>query len=242
MIYTTILHEVRENFDLSFTEYILADLITLRANNPEHWCFQSRTSMSKELGITTRQINKCLAVLVEKGVVERNENNPQLVRPSKVWINAISSKEQNSTTPEQKFTPPEQKDRVTPEQKFPEPLNKSSDINNQLNNLKEITNEKERKKKFSPPKLNEVEEYFYLKGLRGDQIIIEAEKFYNFYEANGWKVGKNKMQKWKAAGTGWLSRMKEFNSSKQLSKEQQRQVNNHQAMRESFENEMMKIK
>lgn len=34
----------------------------------------------------------------------------------------------------------------------------------------------------------------------------EADKFFNFYESNGWKVGKNPMKNWKAAASGWLSR------------------------------------
>ena len=33
----------------------------------------------------------------------------------------------------------------------------------------------------------------------------EAERFYNFYESNGWRVGKNKMKKWKAAAANWIS-------------------------------------
>ena len=33
-----------------------------------------------------------------------------------------------------------------------------------------------------------------------------ADRFYNFYESKGWKVGKEKMKDWKAAIRGWLSR------------------------------------
>ena len=33
-----------------------------------------------------------------------------------------------------------------------------------------------------------------------------ADRFYNFYESKGWKVGKEKMKDWKAALRGWLSR------------------------------------
>ena len=33
-----------------------------------------------------------------------------------------------------------------------------------------------------------------------------ANRFYNFYESKGWKVGKEKMKDWKAAIRGWLSR------------------------------------
>jgi len=38
----------------------------------------------------------------------------------------------------------------------------------------------------------------------------EAEKFFNFYESNGWKVGKNPMKNWRAAASGWISRNNDF--------------------------------
>lgn len=72
--------------------------------------------------------------------------------------------------------------------------------------LKILIDEKKRKKKWTPPSFEEVELEFIERG----STSTEARKFYNYYEANGWKVGKNKMQKWKAAVAGWLSRSKEF--------------------------------
>ena len=34
----------------------------------------------------------------------------------------------------------------------------------------------------------------------------QAILFYNYYESINWKVGRNPMQKWKSAATGWLKR------------------------------------
>jgi hypothetical protein len=31
-----------------------------------------------------------------------------------------------------------------------------------------------------------------------------AERFYNYYQANGWKVGKNAMKDWQAAARNWI--------------------------------------
>ncbi len=33
-----------------------------------------------------------------------------------------------------------------------------------------------------------------------------GERFFNYYESNGWRVGKNQMRKWKAAASGWITR------------------------------------
>lgn len=38
----------------------------------------------------------------------------------------------------------------------------------------------------------------------------ECEKFYNHYQANGWRVGKNPMKDWRAAAAGWILRSKEY--------------------------------
>ncbi len=32
---------------------------------------------------------------------------------------------------------------------------------------------------------------------------VDPQKFYDYYESNGWKVGKNKMKDWKAAFRNW---------------------------------------
>ena len=39
--------------------------------------------------------------------------------------------------------------------------------------------------------------------------LPEVDKFLNYYESNGWKVGKNPMKSWSAAMKGWLSRLGE---------------------------------
>lgn len=43
---------------------------------------------------------------------------------------------------------------------------------------------------------------------------IEAQKFYNHYQSNGWLVGgKSKMKDWKAAARNWLLNSQKFNSN-----------------------------
>ena len=55
------------------------------------------------------------------------------------------------------------------------------------------------KKKTARPTLEEVKEYASEKA-RPE----EAEPFYDFYESNGWKVGKNPMRDWQASFRNWL--------------------------------------
>jgi uncharacterized protein YdaU (DUF1376 family) len=37
--------------------------------------------------------------------------------------------------------------------------------------------------------------------------LPEVDKFFNYYESNGWKVGKNSMKSWTATLKSWLSRI-----------------------------------
>jgi hypothetical protein len=42
----------------------------------------------------------------------------------------------------------------------------------------------------------------------------EVEKFQSHYESNGWRVGKNKMKNWRAAMSGWKTRVDEYNAKR----------------------------
>lgn len=65
-------------------------------------------------------------------------------------------------------------------------------------------------KKFSPPDVETVKNYFAEKGGTEAQAI----RFHAYYESNGWKVGRNPMKNWKAAVTGWISRDREQQPNK----------------------------
>lgn len=56
-------------------------------------------------------------------------------------------------------------------------------------------------KRFIQPEVSEIANYMIEKGANDTG---EAHKFRDFYESNGWKVGKNKMKCWKAAVRNWL--------------------------------------
>jgi hypothetical protein len=63
-------------------------------------------------------------------------------------------------------------------------------------------------KSFKVPELNAVIDYFTEKEHMG-----EAEKFFNYYESNGWKVGKNPMKNWKAAANNWINNSSKYNQN-----------------------------
>lgn len=58
---------------------------------------------------------------------------------------------------------------------------------------------------FQKPTEEEIKLHFSKAGLP----MIEAEKFFNHYESNGWLVGRNPMKSWTAAATNWKKNFEE---------------------------------
>ncbi len=68
-------------------------------------------------------------------------------------------------------------------------------------------NQKNVKERFIAPDIVQIKSYF----LEKESAIIEAEKFHNYFESNGWLVGgKTKMKDWKAAARNWMLNIKQF--------------------------------
>lgn len=68
---------------------------------------------------------------------------------------------------------------------------------------KDKDKDKETKAKKAVPSLDEVKAYIAEKGYN-----LDAEEFFYYYEANGWKVGKNPMKSWRAAVSTWAAKRK----------------------------------
>lgn len=61
---------------------------------------------------------------------------------------------------------------------------------------------------FIPPILKEIQEYFQEK----NKPEIEAEKFFNYFEAKGWKIGdRSPMKNWRAAANNWIINYEKYN-------------------------------
>ena len=66
---------------------------------------------------------------------------------------------------------------------------------------RETRNEKREYGRFAPPAIEDIKQYC----LERDNDI-DAEQFFNFYQAKNWMIGKNKMKDWKAAVITWEKR------------------------------------
>lgn len=75
---------------------------------------------------------------------------------------------------------------------------------NPIQSLEEGEKTKRKEKRFVPPTLEEVQAY-----ITENNYIIDAQKFIDYYQSNGWIVGKTKMKDWKATVRGWERREQE---------------------------------
>ena len=67
----------------------------------------------------------------------------------------------------------------------------------------EIQQEKPKRKNFVKPTVEEIAAYCKEKNYN-----INAQQFFNYYESNGWKIGRNAMKSWQAAVQNWNTRDK----------------------------------
>ncbi len=153
-------------------------------------CFPSQKRLAEECGMSKSAVNKHLDELEKKELIKRTQRQKK------------DSNEKDSTLYEVLIGSPSE--RVpTPPQGVPSTLESVDVLHQRDSNQKQLNqNQEPKKEKFIPPSLEEVKSYFSEKG----ELTKEAELFFNYYESNGWMVGKNKMRKWKAAANNWITK------------------------------------
>ena len=72
---------------------------------------------------------------------------------------------------------------------------------NDNDNVNEKEKEVKRKSAFAPPTIDDVRSYCFERG-----NAVDPQRFVDYYESNGWKVGRNPMKDWKAAVRTWEQR------------------------------------
>lgn len=69
--------------------------------------------------------------------------------------------------------------------------------------MQEIQQEKPKRKNFVKPTVEEIEAF-----CKEKKYTVNAQQFFNYYESNGWKIGRNAMKSWQAAVQNWNTRDK----------------------------------
>ncbi len=101
---------------------------------------------------------------------------------------------------------------------------------------------------FTRPTENEVYnfmgEYSVLKHMQwtDEKVNTEAAKFFNYYEANGWKQGRNPMKDWKASARNWMVNNSKFdnsnNSKNIIQNERAKRISELEQFRQQYRSEL----
>ena len=76
--------------------------------------------------------------------------------------------------------------------------NNESKSKNKSKSKSKSKNDNETASRFRAPTINEVKAYCQERGNK-----VDPQRWYDYYESNGWKVGRNGMKDWKAAVRTW---------------------------------------
>ena len=135
---------------------------------------------------------------------KRYENGKKGGRPPKEETEIEPTENQNETKEEAKENQNETKTKpkANQEETKTEPnVNVNVNVNDKE---KDVSKDTSKKKAFVKPTLEEVRAYCLER-----QNGIDAERFIDYYESNGWKVGKNPMRDWRACVRSWEKNAKE---------------------------------
>jgi hypothetical protein len=173
---------------LSGNELILFALIFGFSQDGQSEFYGSLSYIENFLGISRPTVTSLLKKLVSKKLIKATKES-----------HYVASKE---TLPPSKEPLPASKETLLPSKEtllvasketLPNIYNANNNTNNNYNNsnLKDTS-------RFAPPTPKEVSDYCKHRGNE-----VDVDKFFNFYEAKGWMIGKNKMKNWQAAVRTW---------------------------------------
>ena len=170
--------EIWMNKDLSWNEKILLMEID-SFTSKDRDCYFSNEYIAELLGVSDRCASKYLSHLLKLGLVRvikfdgRKRYIESTISCRAEWNNC--SRQEGTSVPHNN--------------------------NNEYININTLSN-KETRKKFVKPSVEEIRQYCQEEG-----INVDAEQFYNFYESKGWLIGKSPMKNWRAAVATWAKRM-----------------------------------
>ncbi len=170
-------------------------------------CFASNQYLASFCHCTIRKITDSISKLIRYGYIERqNFDGRSRILRSKIRLNIPLQTESGSIQNGADVLGRVEKNSIQNGINVLGRVEKNStdntNLNNKANNIDDNKNNvSETTKKFVKPTLEEIAAYC---NERGNKISVQH--FFDYYEANGWKIGRNPMKDWKACIRTWESR------------------------------------
>ena len=172
----------------------------------------SVSKLSRELGLTPRQISGALDKLkmTNEIAIKTSNRNTTITICKYDDYQTIGSNECKTKRKAERQT--NVKQNVKQKENKCKQINNNNNNNN--NNNKNTTPNGD-SKKFRKPSIEEIRDYILEYGC----YWVDAEIFFDYYESNGWKVGRNAMKDWKATIRTWANKDKKVKGEIDLNEE-----------------------
>ena len=152
-------------------------------------------------------VKQALSMFKELGLIEVLENGAIYMLDIQNFIGKGSTEADRQRLYDRRISEERKQNKLTQSRNLEEICKKSTpEIEIELE--KDIEIEKEihssakstttKRKRFEKPTLSQITQYCLERNNN-----VNAEQFYDYYESNGWKVGKNSMKDWKACVRIW---------------------------------------
>lgn len=154
-------------------------------------------------------IKQALSMFKELGLIEVLENGAIYMLDIQNFIGKGSTEADRQRLYDRRISDERKQNKLTQSRNLEEICKKSTpEIEIEIEIEKDIEIEKEihssakstttKRKRFEKPTLSQITQYCLERNNN-----VNAEQFYDYYESNGWKVGKNAMKDWKACVRTW---------------------------------------
>lgn len=179
-------------------------------------------ALARLLGLDKQNLINTLSTLIEYGVASRDTDSGALVSRRMLRDDElrkirkeVGKKGGNPNLVNQNQTKATTNRLTKLDNQNSTPSSSSSNIIffERRNNIKKektiLTNSP--KEKFQKPTLNEVIDYgIQICSSDAEACKSESNAFIDYYESNGWRVGKNQMKDWRAAFRNWYRNSKNY--------------------------------
>lgn len=152
-------------------------------------------------------IKQALSMFKELGLIEILENGAIYMLDIQNFIGKGSTEADRQRIYDRRISDERKQRKLTQSRNLEEIFEKSTpeieiEIEKDIEIEKEIHSSAKstttKRKRFEKPTLSEIKEYCIERNNN-----VDAQHFYDYYESNGWKVGKNSMKNWQAAVRTW---------------------------------------
>ena len=152
-------------------------------------------------------IKQALSMFKELGLIEILENGAIYMLDIQNFIGKGSTEADRQRLYDRRISEERKQKKLTQSRNLEEILEKSTpeieiELEKDIKIEKEIHSSAKRtttkRKRFEKPTLSEIKAYCIERNNN-----VDAQHFFDYYESNGWKVGKNSMKNWQAAVRTW---------------------------------------